>query len=91
MNERLTIRNWQFEIFRWLPIGRCDISHGSAPSGLGKAARRDAGDKRQYRGSEGGKVEQFWKDCGQTKGWHRNLTYLLRKQDQAGFFSSQRR
>jgi len=39
MNERLTIRNWHFEIFTWLPIGRCDIGHGSgqgplnAPSG----------------------------------------------------------
>jgi hypothetical protein len=29
MNERLTIRNPHFEIFRWLPIGRCDIGHGS--------------------------------------------------------------
>jgi hypothetical protein len=35
MNERLTIRNWQFEIFRWLPIGRCDIGHGSGHSGAG--------------------------------------------------------
>jgi hypothetical protein len=39
MNERLTIRNWHFEIFTWLPIGRCDAGHGSgqgtlnAPSG----------------------------------------------------------
>jgi hypothetical protein len=32
MNERLTIRNWHFEIFRWLPIGRCDIGHGSGHS-----------------------------------------------------------
>jgi hypothetical protein len=31
MNERLTIRNWHFEIFTWLPIGRCDIGHGSGP------------------------------------------------------------
>jgi hypothetical protein len=29
MNERLTIRNWHFEIFRWLPNGRCDVGHGS--------------------------------------------------------------
>jgi hypothetical protein len=29
MNERLTIRNWHFEIFTWLPIGRCDVGHGS--------------------------------------------------------------
>jgi len=30
MNERLTIRNRHFEIFTWLPIGRCDVDHGSA-------------------------------------------------------------
>jgi hypothetical protein len=29
MNERLTIRNPHFEIFTWLPIGRCDADHGS--------------------------------------------------------------
>jgi hypothetical protein len=46
MNERLTIRNSHSEIFRWLPIGRCDVSHGSD----GKPAGRDAADKRQYRG-----------------------------------------
>jgi len=46
MNERLTIRNWHFEIFTWLPIGRCDAGHGSD----GKPAGGDAVDKRQYRG-----------------------------------------
>src|SRR5438552_17510227 len=50
MNERLTIRNWHFEIFRWLPIGRCEVGHGSD----GKPAGRDAGDKRQYRGKQPG-------------------------------------
>jgi hypothetical protein len=29
MNERLTIRNQHFEISTWLPIGRCDVDHGS--------------------------------------------------------------
>ena len=29
MNERLTIRNSHSLIFRWLPIGRCEVGHGS--------------------------------------------------------------
>jgi len=49
MNERLTIRNWHFEIFRWLPIGRCDIGHGSEPQRAG----RDEDHKRRYRGNPG--------------------------------------
>jgi hypothetical protein len=30
MNERLTIQNPHAEILGWLPIGRCEASHGSA-------------------------------------------------------------
>ena len=37
MNERLTIRYPHFEILIWLPIGRCDVDHGSD--------RRDPGGK----------------------------------------------
>jgi hypothetical protein len=29
VNEWLTIRNFAREFFKWLPIGRCDIRHGS--------------------------------------------------------------
>ena len=29
VNEWLTIRNSHFDIFKWLPIGRCDVDHGS--------------------------------------------------------------
>ena len=49
MNERLTIRNWHFEIFRWLPIGRCEVGHGSD----GKPAGRDAGDTGVMRAIKG--------------------------------------
>jgi hypothetical protein len=55
MNERLTNQNPHAEIFRWLPIGRRDPDHGFS---AGEAARRDAGDKRRYRGSNGKKMEQ---------------------------------
>src|ERR1043166_7620611 len=46
MNERLTIRNWHFEIFRWLPIGRCDIGHGS-----GHSCGRDGKHERRCQGN----------------------------------------
>jgi hypothetical protein len=61
MNERLTIRNWHFEIFRWLPIGRCDIGHGSgqgtlnAPSG----AKRP-GVVRAIKGNIGAEAAEKW-------------------------------
>ena len=40
MNERLTIRNRHFEIFTWLPIGRCDVGHGSGQMRSGWQTRR---------------------------------------------------
>jgi hypothetical protein len=57
MNERLTIRNWQFEIFRWLPIGRCDIGHGSGRSGL--VAKRP-GVMRAIKGNIGAARAEKW-------------------------------
>jgi hypothetical protein len=57
MNERLTIRNWQFEIFRWLPIGRCDIGHGSGHSGL--VAKRP-GVMRAIKGNIGAAWAEKW-------------------------------
>jgi hypothetical protein len=57
MNERLTIRNWQFEIFRWLPIGRCDIGHGSGHSGL--VAKRP-GVMRAIKGNIGAARAEKW-------------------------------
>jgi hypothetical protein len=55
MNERLTIRNWHFEIFRWLPIGRCDIGHGS-----GKALRgaKRPGVMRAIKGNIGAEAAE---------------------------------
>jgi len=57
MNERLTIRNWHFEIFRWLPIGRCDIGHGS-----GKALRgaKRPGVMRAIKGNIGAETAEKW-------------------------------
>ena len=57
MNERLTIRNWHFEIFRWLPIGRCDIGHGS-----GKALRgaKRPGVMRAIKGNIGAEAAEKW-------------------------------
>ncbi|WP_334479656.1 hypothetical protein [Bradyrhizobium algeriense] len=61
MNERLTIRNWHFEIFTWLPIGRCDAGHGSgqsthnAPSG----AKRP-GVMRAIKGDIGAAAAEKW-------------------------------
>jgi len=45
MNERLTIRNSHFEIFRWLPIGRCDVGHGSdgKPAGVMRPIKGNIG------------------------------------------------
>ncbi|WP_426526193.1 hypothetical protein [Bradyrhizobium sp. McL0615] len=61
MNERLTIRNWQFEIFRWLPIGRCDIGHGSGRSGL--MAKRP-GVMRAIKGKIGAARAEKWNGFG---------------------------
>jgi hypothetical protein len=57
MNERLTIRNWHFEIFRWLPNGRCDIGHGS-----GKALRgaKRPGVMRAIKGNIGAERAEKW-------------------------------
>jgi len=57
MNERLTIRNSHFEIFRWLPIGRCDIGHGSGNSGL--VAKRP-GVMRAIKGNIGAATAEKW-------------------------------
>jgi len=57
MNERLTIRNWHFEIFRWLPIGRCDIGHGSGHGGL--VAKRP-GLMRAIKGNIGAARAKKW-------------------------------
>jgi hypothetical protein len=65
MNERLTIRNWHFEILRWLPIGRCEVRHGSGHSGLaGKTAGRDGDHKRQYRGNPDNCGNRFFSPQG---------------------------
>jgi hypothetical protein len=43
VNEWLMIRNLRRVFFRWLPIGRCDLRHGSGmsqprPAGVGRAS-----------------------------------------------------
>jgi len=54
MNERLMIRNSHFEILTWLPIGRCDVDHGSGRRDPdGKPAGRDEGVMRTIKGNIG--------------------------------------
>jgi hypothetical protein len=57
MNERLTIRNSQSLIFRWLPIGRCEVGHGS-----GKALRgaKRPGLMRAIKGNIGAAKAEKW-------------------------------
>jgi hypothetical protein len=57
MNERLTIRNSHSLIFRWLPIGRCEVSHGS-----GKALRgaKRPGLMRAIKGNIGAAKAEKW-------------------------------
>jgi hypothetical protein len=55
MNERLTIRNWHFEIFRWLPIGRCDVGHGS---GHGSRGQKRPGVMRAIKGNIGAEAAE---------------------------------
>jgi hypothetical protein len=57
MNERLTIRNWHFEIFRWLPIGRCDIGHGS---GQGHPGAKRPGVLRAIKGNIWAERAEKW-------------------------------
>jgi hypothetical protein len=57
MNERLTIRNWHFEIFRWLPIGRCDIGHGS---GQGTPDAKRPGVMGAIKGNIGAETAEKW-------------------------------
>jgi hypothetical protein len=58
MNERLTIRNSHFEIFTWLPIGRCEVGHGSAKAPSG--AKRP-GVMRAIKGNIGAGKAEKWK------------------------------
>jgi len=43
MNERLTNRNGHFEILLPLPIGRCDIHHGSGDAAAGLDEEHERG------------------------------------------------
>jgi hypothetical protein len=87
MNERLTIRNWHFEIFRWLPIGRCDIDHGS---GKALSGAKRPGVMRAIKGNIGAAAAEKWNSFGKIavkqKDGARNLTRLRRMQGQAGSF-----
>src|SRR5258705_11059316 len=61
MNERLTIRNWHFEIFRWLPIGRCDIGHGSGQGTLNApSSAKRPGVVRAIKGNIGAEAAEKW-------------------------------
>jgi hypothetical protein len=57
MNERLTNRNSHSEILRWLPIGRCEVDHGS-----GKALRdaKRPGVMRAIKGNTGAERAERW-------------------------------
>jgi hypothetical protein len=91
MNERLTIRNWHFEIFRWLPIGRCDIGHGSDKAlrgakrpGVMRAIKVKIGAERaeKWNSVENNAIKQ--KDSARPRPTPSNA-------GAGGFFSSQRR
>jgi hypothetical protein len=61
MNGRLTIRNSHFEIFRWLPNGRCEVGHDSgqgAPKALPGAKR--PGVMRAIKGNIGAEKAEKW-------------------------------
>ena len=80
MNERLTIRNWHFEIFRWLPIGRCEVRHGSGHSGLaGKTAGRDGDHKRQYRGNPDEQRPELKEDARSSALAEKDLTFYVKR------------
>jgi hypothetical protein len=53
MNGRLTNRNSHSEIFRWLPIGRCDAGHGSGQ-------RKRPGVMRAIKGNIGAETAEKW-------------------------------
>jgi hypothetical protein len=61
MNGRLTNRNSQSLIFRWLPIGRCEVDHGSGqgtPQGAFGAKR--PGVMRAIKGNIGAARAEKW-------------------------------
>jgi hypothetical protein len=88
MNERLTIRNWQFEIFRWLPIGRCDIGHGSGHSGL--VAKRP-GVMRAIKGNIGAEAAEKWNCFEKIAVKQKDSAGSPPNAGASGFFSSQGR
>jgi hypothetical protein len=91
MNERLTIQNPRAEIVRWLPIGRCEVGHGSgqcAPPakrpGVMGAIKGNIGAAAAKRGSDDEKIAIKQKDVDQTRHSFSNAPAQR-------FFSSQRR
>src|SRR5215217_3159527 len=61
MNERLTIRNSHSQIFRWLPIGRCEVGHSSGQSthNTPSGAKRP-GVMRAIKGDIGAAAAEKW-------------------------------
>ncbi|WP_324420077.1 hypothetical protein [Bradyrhizobium sp.] len=91
MNERLTVRNPHAEIFRWLPIRRCDLGHGSAQ---GCSAAKRPGVLGAIKGDIGAAPAKEWNGCEkiaveQTDG--RKTWHSAREARLEGFFSSRRR
>jgi hypothetical protein len=90
MNERLTIRNWHFEIFRWLPIGRCDIGHGS---GKALSGAKRPGVMRAIKGNIGAEAAEKWNSFEKIVIEQKDSAGLTQPLERGanGFFSSQRR
>jgi hypothetical protein len=91
MNERLTIQIPHAEIVRWLPIGRCEVGHGSGQCtppakrpGVMGAIKGNIGAAAAKKGSDDEKIAIKQKDVAKT--WGSPLNAGAQR-----FFSSQRR